>query len=182
MSWPRRWRSYNGFSAPLVIRVAIGGYLTGGADFHSQCGESIFTHIPTARLIFFPSGRLADRLRRGRSGVLFLEHKQVDAKLQPLAPPRAQLHGPLAEGTVKCIVTYGAWCRNRARKTGIRRRPLRAIDPRTPTGRPLRLSVQKTNRVMIAHEDGPSFGFGAEIAARIAGELFTSLGRPRRPR
>jgi 2-oxoisovalerate dehydrogenase E1 component len=192
-----RWRSNNGFSAPMVIRVPIGGYLTGGAVYHSQCGEVIFTHIPGLRVIF-PSNALdaCGLLRtsiRCDDPVLFLEHKKLYREpynRSPMPGPdymipfgKAKIVKPGANLT---IVTYGALvqkCLQAATQIEQRNDSLsvEVIDLRSLSPydwESIRTSVEKTNRVMIVHEDCLSWGYGAEIAARIANELFTSLDAP----
>ena len=192
-----RWRSNGGFSCPVVIRVATGGYLTGGAIYHSQNGESIFTHIPGLRVVM-PSNSLdaCGLLRtaiRADDPVLFLEHKKLYREPYNRSPHpgpdytipfgRARVAKP---GESLTIVTYGAL----VQKSLVAAQRLEEKHPRwtievldlrslSPYDWPaIAESVRKTSRVMVAHEDTKSWGFGAEIVARIADELFTDLDAP----
>ena len=191
-----RWRSNGTFTAPMVIRVPIGGYLRGGAIWHSQCGESIFAHVP-GLLIAFPSrARDAAGLLRYafecEDPVLFLEHKHL--LRQPYtkdALPPADWVLPFGVADVRrsgdavTVVTWGATVQKSlvaaeaiAEETG---RQVEVIDLRTISPwdqERVAESVERTGRALVVHEDVLTAGFGAEIAAWIADHCFWSLDAP----
>jgi len=191
-----RYRSNGTYSAPVVIRVTYGGYLKGGAIYHSQTGESIFAHCPGLRVVLPATAEDANGLLRTAircdDPVLFLEHKhlyrQVYNKGRDPGPDYMIPFGKakvVREGSDLTVVTCGALvkrsldaARIAAEQHGLE---VEVIDLRTVQPfdmERIATSVRKTGKVVIVHEDSLSWGIGSEIAARVADDLFPWLDGP----
>ncbi|RPJ78731.1 MAG: dehydrogenase, partial [Acidobacteria bacterium] len=190
-----RYRSGNSFSCPMVVRVPVGGYLRGGGPYHSQSGESMFAHCPGIRIAYpctaVDAAGLLRTAIRCDDPVMFLEHKHLYRQTYNKGEyPGADFMIPFGRGSLRrdgddvVVLTWGALVQRslvaaqQAEKDGISVAvfDLRTIIPYDWDG--IAGLVRRTSRVVIAHEEQLTAGFGGELSARIVGELFEYLDAP----
>jgi 2-oxoisovalerate dehydrogenase E1 component len=191
-----RWRSHAAWPAPVVIRTPSGGYLKGGAPYHSQSAESIFAHTPGLRVVMPSTARDANGLLRTaircEDPVIFLEPKHLYRQTYNKgAYPGEDFMIPFGKaafverGDDLTLITYGALVhRSRTALRQLQKErdcQIDLIDLRTLSPydwEAISESVKRTGRALVVHEETKAWGYGAEIASRIGEELFEWLDAP----
>jgi 2-oxoisovalerate dehydrogenase E1 component len=189
-----RWRSGGVWSCPMVVRIAVGGYIRGG-PFHSQCIEALYAHTP-GWYIAYPSNAadakgLIKTACRMEDPVIFMEHKGLYRQVYSKSPePDAEWLLPFGkarvarEGTDVTAITWGSGvvrCERAAdalREEGV---SVEVIDLRTIVPWDVETvldSVRKTGKAIVVHEAIMTGGFGGEVASRIASDAFDHLDGP----
>ena len=191
-----RWRSHAAWPAPVVIRTPSGGYLKGGAPYHSQSAETLFTHIPGLRVVMPSNARDANGLLRTaircEDPVIFLEPKHLYRQTYNKgAYPGEDFMIPFGKanfierGDDLTLITYGALVhRSRTALRHLKKErnceidliDLRTLSPYDWTA--IFDSVKRTGKALVVHEETKAWGYGAEIASRIGEELFEWLDAP----
>ena len=191
-----RWRSGDGWSAPVVIRAPSGGYLKGGAPYHSQSAETMFTHVPGLRVVMPATALDANGLLRTAircdDPVIFLEPKHLYRQTYnkgaypgpdycvPFGKARRVLAG---DGLT--LITYGslvhrslqaARAAEKSHGASVDLLDLRTLSPYDWEA--IAESVKRTGKALVVHEETRAWGYGAEIASRIGEELFEWLDAP----
>jgi 2-oxoisovalerate dehydrogenase E1 component len=187
-----RWRTAGKFAAPMVIRIPVGHAKKTGDPWHSVSAEAIFAHN-LGWHVAMPSnaaeavGLLRSALR-GQDPTIFLEHRALyDSPTSRRPYPGDEYALPYGRASIVqtgdelTVVSWGEMlhrCLEASQALGNRMEiiDLRTIIPWDKTA--VMDSVRKTGRCLIAHEDGLTGGFGAEVAATLAQDCFTFLDAP----
>lgn len=188
------WRSKGQFSPNVVLRLASGGYITGGL-YHSQNVEALMSHLPGLRVVYpafadDASGLLRTAIRSGGM-CFFLEPKYMYNRPEAKGPATDEEYCiPFGKGRVRregtdlSVITYGNTVQMSmavadklaAQGHSVEVFDLRSIKPYDKEG--IAASVKKTGKALIIHEDHLFNGIGGEIGAYIADELFMHLDGP----
>jgi 2-oxoisovalerate dehydrogenase E1 component beta subunit len=186
------YRSDGEWTVPMVIRAPYGGGIGGGL-YHSQSLEAFFSHVPGLKVVI-PSNPadgkgLLKSAVRDPNPVLFFEPKK-GYRLIKGDVPDGEYTVPIGPAHVSrpgrdlSVFAYGMmhfYCLKAAEVLAGEGVEVEVVDLRTlyPVDKASILaSVRKTGKALVVYEDNLTMGYGAEVAAIIADEAFTSLDAP----